>query len=59
MGAVLLHEDEEKRKHIISYASEKFTQTEARYHCNEQECLAVIWGIKYFHPYLEDSPFTL
>ena len=59
MGAVLLQEDTKGQRHIISYASAKFSPTEARYHCNEQECLAVIWAIKRYRPYLEDSHFTL
>ena len=59
MGAVLFQENKEKKKLIISYASAKFSPTESRYHCNEQECLAVIWGIKRYRPYLEDNHFTL
>ena len=59
MGAVLLQEDSSKQRFIISYASAKFGPTEARYHCNEQECLAVIWAIKRYRPYLEDSHFIL
>ena len=59
MGAILMQEDAEKRKRVISYASAKFTPTESNYHCNEQECLAVIWAIKRYRPYLEDSHFTI
>ena len=47
MGAVLVQNGPEgKLRRIISYASAKFSPTEARYHCNEQECLAVIWAVK-------------
>ena len=59
MGAVLYQEGNERKKHIISYASAKFSPTESHYHCNEQECLAVIWAVKRYRPYLEDSHFTL
>ncbi|KAK9694062.1 RNase H-like domain found in reverse transcriptase [Popillia japonica] len=47
------------RRRIITYASSRFNATERRYHINEQECLAVIWAIKRFRPYLEDRKFTL
>ena len=59
MGAVLMQEGPEGERRIISYASAKFSPTEARYHCNEQECLAVVWAIKKYRPYLEDRPFIL
>uniref|UniRef100_A0ABD2VYJ7 RNA-directed DNA polymerase n=1 Tax=Trichogramma kaykai TaxID=54128 RepID=A0ABD2VYJ7_9HYME len=58
MGAVLYQQVGDGRR-IIAYASAKFTPAESRYHCNEQECLAVVWAIKRFRPYLEDQPFTL
>lgn len=44
---------------MISYASVKFSLAETRYHCNEQECLAVIWAIKKYRPYLHDRSFIL
>ena len=59
MGAVLYQEEQIGKRHIASYASAKFSPVEARYHCNEQECLAVIWEIKRYRPYLDDSHFTL
>ena len=59
MGAVLMQNAPEGKRRIISYASAKFSPTEARYHCNEQESLAVIWAIKKYRPYLEDRPFIL
>ncbi|CAB0039647.1 unnamed protein product [Trichogramma brassicae] len=60
MGAVLYQQGEESEdRRIIAYASAKFSTTESRYHCNEQECLAVVWAVKRFRPYLEDRPFIL
>ncbi|KAL7305098.1 hypothetical protein TKK_0002506 [Trichogramma kaykai] len=59
MGAVLFQEKESQERSIIAYASAKFSEVERRYHCNEQECLAIIWAIKRFRHYLEDAPFTL
>ena len=59
MSVVLLQENSSKRTSVISYASAKFNPTEARYHCKEQECLAVIWAIKRYLPCLEDRHFIL
>ena len=59
MGAVLMQEATDGSRRIVSYASAKFSPAESRYHCNEQECLAIIWAIKRYRPYLEDAPFIL
>ena len=59
MGAVLMQQDQEGKRRIISYASAKFQPVETRYHCNEQECLAVVWAITRYRPYLEDRRFVL
>lgn len=59
MGAVLMQDKSDGKRRIVSFASAKFSRTEARYHCNEQECLAIVWAIKRFRPLLEDCPFTL
>jgi hypothetical protein len=59
VGAVLYQETDDGSRRIISYASARFSPAEQRYHANEQECLAVIWGIKKFCRYLEDKPFIL
>ena len=56
MGAVLYQLTPEGNRSIISYASAKFTPTEAKYHSNEQECLAVVWALKKYRPYIEDRP---
>ena len=59
MEAVLFQQEPGKSRRIISHASAKFSPTEAKYHCNKQECLAIIWAIKRFRQYLQDQPFTL
>ncbi|CAB0034242.1 unnamed protein product [Trichogramma brassicae] len=59
MGAVLYQENKDGHCNIIAYASAKFSETERRYHCNEQECFTIIWAIKRFRHYLENAPFTL
>lgn len=58
MAAVLYQEEGGDRK-IISYASAKFKPAERRLHVNEQECLALVWAVGHYRPYLEEQPFTV
>lgn len=48
---------EERR--IISFSSARLNATQTNYHVNELECLAAIWAIRRYRPYLEDKPFIL
>ena len=57
IAAVLYQGTTDKR--IISFASKRVNPAQERYHANELECMAVIWGMKQFRPYLEDRHFTL
>ena len=59
MGAVLFQERADGGRNIVAYSSAKFDRAEAKYDYNEQECLAIIWAIKLYRPYLEDRRFTL
>ncbi|KAL8612943.1 hypothetical protein ACOMHN_001026 [Nucella lapillus] len=58
LGAVLLQEREGILQ-PVSYASKKLSDAEKRYHTIEQECLAVVWGIRKFYPYLYGREFIL
>lgn len=59
MGAVLFQVRPDGGRDIISCASAKFKTHERKYHCNEQEVLAVVWACKRYRSYLEDRHFTL
>lgn len=59
MAAVLFQPREDGGRNIVAYQSARFNATERRYHINEQECLAIIWAIKRWRPYLEDTRFTI
>lgn len=58
IGAVLIQNisDEE---HVIAFASRALSEPEKKYSVTEQECLAVVWAIQKFRPYLEGYRFTV
>ena len=51
LGAAL-GQEYEGTWHPVQYASKKLTDAETRYSTIELECYAVVWGIRYFYPYL-------
>src|SRR5581483_7965791 len=59
LGAVLSQIGDDKKEHVIAYASRSLTKAEANYSITDQECLAVVWGIEYFKHYLISKPFTV
>lgn len=59
LGAALYQETPLGSKRVISYASARLRPHEKRYHSNELECLAIVWAIKRYRPYLENQHFIL
>lgn len=58
LGSVLMQVlDGEPRP--IAYASKSLTKPQQNYSATERECLAVVWGIEKFRPYLEGTHFTV
>ncbi|GBG63465.1 hypothetical protein CBR_g38083 [Chara braunii] len=59
ISAVLTQPDKDGRKHVIEYASKTLSQAQANYEACKGECLAVVWGIQRFRPYLYGQKFVL
>ncbi|XP_063971781.1 uncharacterized protein LOC135159725 [Lytechinus pictus] len=58
LGAVLLQTHEGER-FPVAYGSRKLLKREQAYSTIERECLAVIWAVKKFEPYLYGRQFVL
>jgi len=59
IGAILGQLDEEGKEYVIAYASQSNNKAESNYSSFEGECLAVIWVVIHFRPYLYGTNFTL
>ncbi|GBG71640.1 hypothetical protein CBR_g9056 [Chara braunii] len=59
ISAVLTQHGKDGREHVIEYASKTLSQAQANYEACKGECLAVVWGIQHFRPYLYGQKFVL
>ena len=60
LGAVLSQKTNDGKEHVVAYASKRTDNTQKNYFATELECLAVVWAIQLFRPYLQSNiPFTL
>ena len=58
-GAILLEEDNQKKRRICAHASGKFSDAECHYHSTFKEILAVKYGIKKFEFHLVGYRFKV
>ncbi|KAG0925841.1 hypothetical protein G6F25_013544 [Rhizopus arrhizus] len=59
LGCILTQLDENGHEHPIVFASRALKTNEANYAATKLECLAVIWAVKQFRPYLLGQKFTI
>jgi len=58
LGAVL-SQGEVGKDSAVAYASRTLNRAEKSYSTTEKELLAIVWGMRYFRPYLHGKRFTV
>ena len=57
---VALAQEKDGKEVVIAYASRQLKDSERKYATIQKECLAIVWGIRYFHYFLYGQPhFTV
>lgn len=55
----ILSQNVEGEEHPVGFVSRQLNKAEKNYTTTEWECLAVVWSIGQFEPFLIDKPFTI
>jgi hypothetical protein len=59
IGVILGQLDEEGKEYVIAYASQNNNKVKSNYSSYKGECLAIVWAIIHFKPYIYGTKFTL
>lgn len=59
LGAALMQMDVQGREVAVAFASRTLHKSERPYSTPEKECLAVIWALEHFRPYVEALHVTI
>jgi hypothetical protein len=59
INCILGQFDEKGKEYVITYASRNNNKAESNYSSYKGECLAIIWAIIHFKPYIYGTKFTL
>lgn len=59
VGAVLSQVNDDGHDLPIAYASRTMNRAETSYHTTEHECLAIVWAVKHFRPYIYGQKFKI
>lgn len=58
LGAILTQKDDDKEL-VVAFASRSLTDIERKYTVTEKECLAVLFGVEKFRPFVDGIHFTV
>ena len=59
ISAILAQIGPDNKERVIQYASRMLTKSELKWHTQEKEALAIVWGCNKFRTYLIGTPFIV
>jgi hypothetical protein len=59
LGAILAQKNDKDKEVVIAYASRSTNKSERNYPITDLECLAIVYGVEYFHKFLINKRFKI